>query len=52
MILIFIMSGMDTDESNTKSKETLNGIVEKTFETTNGFGITDKHPSEKNERIY
>lgn len=46
-IVIFIMSGMDTDESNTKSKETLNGIVEKTVETTNGFGITDKHPSEK-----
>ena len=46
-IVIFIMSGMDTDESNTKSKGTLNEIVEKTVETTNGFGVTDKHPSEK-----
>ena len=40
------MSGMDTTESNTKSKGTLNQIVEKTVETTNGMGITDKHPSE------
>lgn len=45
-ILIFIMSGMDTNESNSKSKNTLNEIVEKTVETTNGMGITDKHPSE------
>ena len=40
------MSGMDTTESNTKSKGTLNQIVEKTVETTNGMGITDIHPSE------
>ena len=40
------MSGMDTTESNTKSKGTLNQIVEKTVETTNRMGITDKHPSE------
>ena len=43
---IFYMSGMDTTESNTKSKGTLNQIVEKTVETTNRMGITDKHPSE------
>ena len=43
---IFYMSGMDTTESNTKSKGTLNQIVEKTVETTNGMGITDIHPSE------
>lgn len=43
---IFFMSGMDTTESNAKSKGTLNEIVEKTVETTNGMGITDKHPSE------
>ncbi len=40
------MSGMDTNESNTKSKGTLNEIVEKTVETTNGMGIINKHPSE------
>lgn len=44
--LIFVMSGMDTNESNSKSKNTLNEIVEKTVETTNGMGIIDKHPSE------
>lgn len=44
--LIFIMSSMDTNESNSKSKKTLNEIVEKTVETTNGMGITDKHPTE------
>lgn len=32
--LIFCMSSMDTNESNTKSKGTLNEIVEKTSETT------------------
>lgn len=40
------MSSMDTNESNSKSKKTLNEIVEKTVETTNGMGITDKHPTQ------
>ena len=40
--LIFIMSSMDSIESNGKSKSTLN----KAIETTNDLGITDKHPSE------
>ena len=40
------MSSMDTNESNAKSKETLDQIVEKTVITTNGMGITNKHPSE------
>ena len=44
--LIFCMSSMDTNESNTKSKGTLNEIVEKASETTKGMGITNKHPSE------
>ena len=44
--IIFIMSGMDTNESNDKSKKVLNEIVEKTVETTNGMGITDKHPTQ------
>lgn len=44
--LIFFMSGMDTNESNEKSKTIINDVVEKSVETTNGLGITDKHPSE------
>lgn len=46
-IVIFIMSGMDTNESNSKNKNTLNGIVEKAVETTNVMGIINKHPSER-----
>ena len=44
--LIFFMSSMDTNESNGKSKTIINDVVEKSVETTNGLGITDKHPSE------
>lgn len=44
--LIFFMSGMDTNESNEKSKTIINDVVEKSVETTNGLGIIDKHPSE------
>ena len=44
-IVIFIMSSMDTNESNGKSKTIINDVVEKSVETTNGLGITDKHPS-------
>ncbi len=43
--LIFIMSSMDTYESNYKSKKTINEIIEKSVETTNNLGLTDKHPS-------
>lgn len=43
--LIFIMSSMDTNESNGKSKTIINDVVEKSVETTNGLGIIDKHPS-------
>lgn len=39
------MSNMDTNESNDKSKKTINEIIEKSVETTNNWGITDKHPS-------
>lgn len=42
---IFFMSNMDTNESNDKSKKTINEIIEKAVETTNNWGITDKHPS-------
>lgn len=44
--LIFFMSSMDTNESNSKSKTIINDVVEKSVETTNELGITDKHPSE------
>ena len=44
--LIFFMSSMDTNESNGKSKTIINDVVEKSVETTNGMGITDKHPTE------
>lgn len=44
--LIFFMSSMDTNESNGKSKTIINDVVEKSVETTNGLGITDKHPTE------
>lgn len=44
--LIFFMSSMDTNESNGKSKTIINDVVEKSVETTNGLGITNKHPSE------
>ena len=40
------MSSMDTNESNGKSKTIINDVVEKSVETTNGLGITNKHPSE------
>ena len=43
--LIFFMSSMDTNESNGKSKTIINDVVEKSVETTNGLGVTDKRPS-------
>lgn len=50
--VIFFMSSMDTNESNGKSKTIINDVVEKSVETTNGLGITDKHPSKsKMEQI-
>ncbi len=49
MSIIFIFSNMDTNESNDKSKGTISQVIEDTVHTTNGMGITDKHPS--NEKI-
>lgn len=40
------MSSMNSNESNGKSKGTINQIIEKGVSTTNGLGITDKHPSD------
>lgn len=49
--LIFFMSNMDTNESNSKSKDTISKIIEKGVNTTNGLGITDKHPSNNKMRL-
>lgn len=46
-IVIFFFSNMTSDESNEKSKETIDKVVETTLNITNNSGITDKHPSEK-----
>lgn len=48
--LIFFMSSMDTNESNGKSKAIINDVVEKSVETTNELGITNKQPSESNKK--
>lgn len=50
--LIFVMSGMDSNESNFKSKKTLYEIVEKIVEITNEMGITNKHPSENSMKNF
>lgn len=43
---------MDTNESNFKSKKTINKLIEETVETTNNIGLTDKHPTEeKTEKV-
>ncbi len=46
-IVIFAFSNMPSDESNEKSKETINEAIEKTLEVINRTGITDKHLSER-----
>ena len=46
-IIIFIFSSMSGNESNEKSKATINNVIDTTLEVTNDSGITDKHPSEK-----
>ena len=48
MIIIFIFSNMSGIESNKKSEKTINNIIEKTIDTTNDIGITNKNVSEKN----
>jgi len=51
--VIFFMSNMDTNESNSKSMKTIDKAIESTLEVTNKTGITDKHPTEnkKNQII-
>jgi hypothetical protein len=46
MVAIYFFSNMSGSESNGKSKETINVVIEKVLVITNKLGITDKHPSE------
>ncbi len=47
--VIFTFSAMTSNESNGKSKGTIDIVTEKTLKITNKIGITDKHPS--NQRM-
>lgn len=47
MVVIFIMSSMNTNESNGKSKQTIKKTVQKTTEISENIGITDTKPTEK-----
>ena len=47
MIVIFIMSSMNTNESNGKSQETIKKSVQKTSEISDDIGITNSKPTEK-----
>ena len=49
-VVIFFMSSMDSNKSNQKSKETIDVVIEKTVDTSNNFGITDKRPSKKQKK--
>ena len=48
MITIFYLSNMDSDQSNTKSKETINVVVENTIDVTNNIGITNEPTTKDN----
>lgn len=47
---IFIMSNMDTNESNNKSKKVINEVIEKSSETTSDLNITNKQLSERKKK--
>jgi len=47
MIMIFIMSSMDTYESNGKSKQTIKKTVQKTSEISEDIGVVNSKPTEK-----
>ena len=47
LIVIFIFSSMNTDESNGKSKQTIKHTVEKTAEISENIGITENKPTQK-----
>ena len=48
-VVIFTFSAMPSNESNNKSKGTIDIVTEKTLKITNKLGITNKHPS--NQRM-
>lgn len=50
MIIIFLLSNMDTFESNSKSKNVINKVIETTVDTTNKIGITNDHLSEQKKQ--
>ena len=47
MIIIFIMSSMNTYESNGKSKQTIKKTVQKTSEISEDIGVVNSKPTEK-----
>lgn len=52
LFVIFTLSGMNSNESNSKSKSTLNALMQDTINITNKTGITNIHPTkEKRESI-
>lgn len=52
LFVIFTLSGMTSNESNSKSKSTLNILIQKTLNITNKTGLTDKHPTiEKKNKV-
>lgn len=52
MSIIFYLSSMNTVESNTKSKDTINTVIDTTITTTNNIGLTDKNiPEEKEQQL-
>ena len=48
--VIFAMSNMNTQQSNSKSKLVIYQLLSYSIKATNKLGITNKHPSD--ERIY
>lgn len=52
LLVIFSLSGMTSDESNSKSKSTLNVMIQECLNITNKIGLTNKHPSnEKKNKV-
>lgn len=52
LLVIFTLSGMNSNESNNKSKSSLNILIQETLNLTNKVGITDKHPTQtKKDRV-
>lgn len=47
MFVIFMFSNMNGNESDSKSKGTINKVVETVVDTSNKLGITDKQPTEE-----